>query len=72
MYNFEYCSQKLKYEKGEPELCLKRYSVKGVIDLEIVDLTLIIMPQPYNSQKPEKFQILIFTEQISDDKTFRS
>ena len=44
MYNFEYCSQKTKYEKRESELCLKLYSVKGVIDLEIVDLTLIIMP----------------------------
>ena len=48
MYNFEYCSQKLSTEKdrvkGHSELCLKLYSVKGVIDLEIVDLTLIIMP----------------------------
>ena len=31
-------------EKGETELCLKLYSVKGVTDLEIADLTLIIMP----------------------------
>ena len=46
MYNFEYCR---KYEKGDSELYLKLYSVKGVIDLEIVDLTLIIMPQPYKS-----------------------
>ena len=38
---------KAKYEKGEPELCLKLYSVNGLIDLEIVDLMLIIMP--YNS-----------------------
>ena len=33
-----------KYKKGESELCLKLYSLKGAIDLEIVDLTLMIRP----------------------------
>ena len=45
-----------KYEKGqsdsrvkESQSCVcKLYSVKGAIDLEIVDLTLIIMLTTYN------------------------
>ena len=62
---------KTKYEKGESELYLKLHSMKGVIDLAIVDLTLIIMPWPYNSQKPEQISDITFTKQISDDKTFQ-
>ena len=40
----------LGMKKAELKSCLKLYSVEGVIVLEITDLTLAIMPQPYNSR----------------------
>ena len=49
---------------------IKLYSLKGEIDMEIVDL--IMMIRPYNSWKPEQISDIEFSEQILDNKTCQS
>ena len=53
MYNFEHCSQKPSMKKRESELCLK-----GIIDLEIVDLTTLTCFNLTALRNQNKFQIL--------------